>query len=327
LVFALTLVLSGLSHGFDTEVGRTVAELHVGGWVVGQGASGPFLGAVAIPANRSQQVAAIPGIRRAGPTVFTVEVVNVGGTTKNVNVFGAAPGGPGLPATVTGRPPAAAGEIAISTTLEGYRIGDRLVLAGHPFTVVGKVPSSTALAGVPNVFLTVADAQAVAFAGQPVATAIAYQGAIQGPLPAGLIALSNDGAREDLLRPMKQAHSAIALLSTLLWLVAAMIVGSLTYLSALERQRDFAVFKATGVSTAAILAGLAAQAVVISLVAAVIGALIASVLGPAFPMQVSITREANLFLPVIAVIVGLLASVSGLRRVASVDPALAFGGA
>jgi putative ABC transport system permease protein len=106
-----------------------------------------------------------------------------------------------------------------------------------------------------------------------------------------------------------------------------MIVGSLTYLSALERQRDFAVFKATGVSTPSILAGLALQAVVISVVAAVIGAILASFLGPAFPMQVSITRDAMLFLPVLAVVVGLVASVSGLRRVAAVDPALAFGGA
>jgi putative ABC transport system permease protein len=44
-------------------------------------------------------------------------------------------------------------------------------------------------------------------------------------------------------------------------------------------------------------------------------------------MQVSITRDAMLFLPVLAVVVGLVASVSGLRRVAAVDPALAFGGA
>ena len=327
LIFALTLVLSGLSNGFSTEATRTVAQLHVDGWVVGHGASGPFLGAVPLAASSAEQVAAIPGVTRAGPTVFSVAVINVRGATRNVNVVGAGPVGPGLPATSSGHPPAAAGQIAISSKLPGYRLGAQLVLAGHPFTVVGKVSSSTALAGVSNVFLTVADAQRVAFDGNPVATAIAYDGVLQGPLPAGLLAISNSGARADLMRPMKQAHSAIAFLSTLLWLVAAMIVGSLTYLSALERQRDFAVFKATGVSTPAILAGLALQAVVISVVAAVIGALIASGLGPAFPMQVSITRDAMLFLPVIAVVVGLVASVSGLRRVAAVDPALAFGGA
>ena len=34
----------------------------------------------------------------------------------------------------------------------------------------------------------------------------------------------------------------------LLWIVAACIVGSIVYVSAIERTRDFAVFKATGAS-------------------------------------------------------------------------------
>jgi putative ABC transport system permease protein len=327
LVFALTLVLSGLSNGFSTEASRTIAQLRAGGWIVGQGASGPFLGEAPMPASVVDQVAAVPGLHRVGATVFTRKVVDIGATTKDVNVLGAPPGGLGIPATASGRPPATDGEIAISTKLRGFRLGDRLILAGHPFTVVGKVASSTALAGVPNVFLTLKDAQAVAFAGQPVVSAIAYDGTPHGPLPAGLVAMSNAAARADLLRPMNQAHSAIAFLSTLLWLVAAMIVGSLIYLSALERQRDFAVFKATGVSTRSILAGLAFQAVVISLVAALIGGLIAAVLGPNFPIQVSISRDSHLLLPLVAVVVGLVASIAGLRRVAAVEPALAFGGA
>src|SRR5262249_20016657 len=160
---------------------------------------------------------------------------------------------------------------------------------------------STALAGVPNVFLTLPDAQAVSFAGQPVASAVAYWGTPAGPPPPGLIWVTNAGPRPDLLRPMKQAPATIAFFAVLLWLVAAMIVGSMIYLSALERQRDFAVFKATGVSTAAILAGLAVQAVLISLVAAAIGSAIAALLSPRFPMPVSITLNANLLLPVIAV--------------------------
>jgi putative ABC transport system permease protein len=116
----------------------------------------------------------------------------------------------------------------------------------------------------------------------------------------------------------------VSLLSILLWAVAALIVGSMVYLSALERQRDFAIFKATGVSTSAILGGLAVQAVAISLVAAIIGGALAAVLAPNFPLPVAIDRTAKLLLPVLAVLVGLLASLSGLRRVVGIDPALAF---
>ena len=105
-----------------------------------------------------------------------------------------------------------------------------------------------------------------------------------------------------------------------------LIVGSLVYLSALERLRDFAVFKAIGVPTRSILAGLALQAVVVALLAAVLGVILAQLLAPLFPMTVVIPASAYLALPLVAILVGLLASLAGLRRAVTVDPALAFGG-
>jgi putative ABC transport system permease protein len=50
--------------------------------------------------------------------------------------------------------------------------------------------------------------------------------------------------------------------------VAAGIIGSIVYLSALERQREFAVLKATGAANRSLLAGLALQAVLLSAAAA-----------------------------------------------------------
>jgi putative ABC transport system permease protein len=98
------------------------------------------------------------------------------------------------------------------------------------------------------------------------------------------------------------------------------------YLSALERQRDFAVFKATGVATRSILGGMVLQAALLSVVAALIGSVIATLLGPRFPMIVSLQLRAHLLLPFLATAIGLLASLAGMRRVVAVDPALAFGG-
>lgn len=108
--------------------------------------------------------------------------------------------------------------------------------------------------------------------------------------------------------------------------VAALIVGSIIYMSALERTRDFAVFKAVGVSTTSILGGLALQAVIIAMLSAALGVVLSLVLAPLFPMRVDIPQGAFLLLPVVAVAIGLIASGAGLRRAVSVDPALAFGG-
>ncbi|MEQ0673001.1 ABC transporter permease, partial [Mycobacterium tuberculosis] len=145
-------------------------------------------------------------------------------------------------------------------------------------------------------------------------------------LPEGYQTFDRVGAVNDLVRPLKVAVNSISIVAVLLWIVAVLIVGSVVYLSALERLRDFAVFKAIGTPTRSILAGLALQALVIALLAAVVGVVLAQVLAPLFPMIVAVPVGAYLALPVAAIVIGLFASVAGLKRVVTVDPAQAFGG-
>jgi putative ABC transport system permease protein len=66
--------------------------------------------------------------------------------------------------------------------------------------------------------------------------------------------------------------------------------------------------------------------VLTSLLAAALAVAMANLLRPAFQIPVDITLNAYMTLPVVAVVVGMLASVVALRRVLRVDPALAFVG-
>ena len=194
-----------------------------------------------------------------------------------------------------------------------------------PFRDPKIVENSTALAHQPNLFFTVAGAQQAVFSGQPLISSIG----LHGPpprVPDGYRAVDRNGAADDLLRPLKPAYEAIRVIAVLLWIVAALIVGSVIYLSALERTRDFAVFKALGASTRAVLGGLALQAILVAVIAAALGALLSLALAPLFTMRVAVPPSAYLLLPVIAVVTGVLASAAGLRRSVTVDPALAFGG-
>jgi putative ABC transport system permease protein len=58
----------------------------------------------------------------------------------------------------------------------------------------------------------------------------------------------------------------------------------------------------------------------------VLGALVAQLLKPAFPLPIVIESAAYLALPAIAILVGVIASLAAMRRVMTVDPALAFSG-
>jgi putative ABC transport system permease protein len=324
LVFAMTLVLTGLANGFRVEAQRTVDSMGVDRFVVKTGAAGPFLGSTPFAEVDLPRVAADPGVMAAAPLATAAMTIKEGTATRNSTAFGAPEHGPGMPGFSQGRAPSTPDEVAVSSTL-GRHLGDEMEVGAHTLRIVGIVPNSTALAKTPNIFLTTEGLQQLAYNGQPVITSIGIVGTPR-QLPDGYQAVDRAVGVNDLLRPMKVAGGAITMVAVLLWIVAVLIVGSLVYLSALERLRDFAVFKAIGVPTRSILAGLALQAVVIALLAAALGAILAQVLAPLFPMAVVVPMRAYLLLPAIAIAIGLLASLAGLRRAVAVDPALAFGG-
>jgi putative ABC transport system permease protein len=324
IIFAMTLVLTGLANGFRVEADRTVNSLGVDVFLAKAGASGPFVGATPFAPTELRRVAATPGVVAAAPLAYAGGTATLGDSTRNVDIFGAPSSGPGMPAVSQGRPPSTPGEVAVSSTL-GRGLGDDVEIASHTLRIVGIVDNSTALANLPNVFLTTEGAQQLVYGGEPLVASIGIRGTLDR-VPDGYRAIDRTGAVDDLLRPLKVAVNSITIVAVLLWVVAALVVGSVIYLSALERLRDFAVFKAIGVPTANIAAGLALQAVIVALLAALVGAVLSVLLGPLFPMQVIVPMEAFVALPAVAVVIGLIASATGLHRAVSVDPALAFGG-
>jgi putative ABC transport system permease protein len=208
-------------------------------------------------------------------------------------------------------------------TKTGAELGSTVSISGQRLRVVGQVENRTYLAGRPVVYVAIADAQRIAFHGRPLASAILVTG-VPADLPPGLVRLSNDEVEEDMLRPLEGATSAINLLRILMWVVAAVIIGAIIYLSALERLTDFAVLKAMGGESRTLALGLSAQALIASLLAAVLAALLAQILRPAFPLPITISTGSYLAMVGIAAAVGILASLAALRKVLRVDPALAF---
>jgi putative ABC transport system permease protein len=324
LVFAMTLVLTGLANGFRVEAERTVDSLGVDAFVIQAGANGPFMGATPFAPVDLVQVARTPGVVAAAPLACAATTVREGTSTRNANAFGAPERGPGMPSVSDGRAPSKPNEVAVSSTL-GRHVGDDLQVGAHILQVVGIVPNSTALAKMPNLFLTTEGLQQLAYNGQPIVASIGIVGTPQ-QLPNGYQVVDRAVGVNDLMRPLKAAVDGITIVAVLLWIVAALIVGSVVYVSALERLRDFAVFKAIGASARAIMAGLALQAVTVALLAAVLGIVFSQLLAPLFPMDVVVPMRAYIALPLVAIVIGLLASVAGLRRAVAVDPALAFGG-
>jgi putative ABC transport system permease protein len=327
LVLALALVMSGLSAGFHNESARTVGLARATGWVIDQGGTGPFLQPSPLSETVVASIVSQIGADHAAPILFGRQSVRKAngegtGTHEHVNLVGAEVNRLGSPIAAKGKSLSANGQAVVDVNL-GVKPGTKITLGTKSFEVVGTVKGARLLAGVPNVYITLSDAQQLATGGQNLATAVVIDRELNAP--EGTKVLTNAEARVDGLRPVVNAQKTIDMVRTLLWLVAALIMGSVMYLSVLERTKDIAVLKGMGARSKALTGSLATQATILGLCAAALAALFAMLLAPVFPLSSEIPLSAYLALPVLAVAVGLLASLGAARRLFSVQPALAFG--
>ena len=327
VVLAMALVMSGLSAGFDNESARTVSLARASGWVVDEGGTGPFLQPSPLTEPQVKSIVAQVGEEHAAPMLFGRQSVldangRAVGTHEHVNLVGVVPQRIGSPNVVDGNGLSGRGQAVVDKTL-GLRIGDAMLLGTRTFRIVGKVSGARLLAGVPNVYVSLDDAQTMAFGGRNLATAVVVDRPIVPPK--GTKVLSNHDAKVDGLRPVVNAQKTIAMVRSLLWLVAALIVGSVMYLSALERTKDFAVLKGMGARSSSLGGSLAVQAAALGLSSSLIGAGLAVLIAPLFPLEAEIPGSAFMLLPLIAVTIGLVSSLGAAKRMFSVQPALAFG--
>jgi len=323
LVLALTLLLAGVAASFDTEAERTLDQLEVETWVVPEEASGPFLGAIPLSEDTVATVGALDGVDAAEPMGFFSMTIDDRGSAKPITLIGVQPGAIGSPQPDSGQQLTGSGQALVGPGV-GVDGGETLSVGPLTLTVVGEFERSTLLGGMPNVFVAMDDLQEIAYRGAPVIMAVAVDGA-PSDVPTGLKVMARGDAHADLTRPIAPAKSTITLISVLLWIVTGCIIGSVIYLSALERMRDFAVFKAIGVSTVSVLLGLILQAVLLSLVASSLAIVVARLLSPLMTIPADLPVSALVLVPLTAVIVSVLGSLAGVRRAVNVDPALAFG--
>jgi putative ABC transport system permease protein len=322
LVFGITLLLDGFNQSLGNEVRRTVAAFHADSWLVANGSSGPFTSDHLVAED------ALASLQRpnssntvGGLLTLTTMLTKPGGEQINVNVIGASE-----PVRLNaGRWPTADHELVANDDL-GIAIGKSVTLSGERFTVVGRTAHLRYFVGTNAVFMRLRDTQKVFVFGQRLVSAFVVKGALPGPTPKGFTTMTNAEVVASLRRPVKVAASTIAYLDFLLWFVAAGIIGTILYMTSLERLRDFAALKAIGARSSQVVIGIGAQALALSFASALVAWIVAKLLTPVFPIIVEIPVRSYPLTLAVAIVVGLLGSIAGVRRAIAIDPALAFGG-
>ncbi|MEX1279089.1 MAG: ABC transporter permease [Acidimicrobiia bacterium] len=319
VVFVLLFLMTGLIEQFNQEPFLAVDAIDAESWVVPEGVSGPFTASSTLPATVADEVTA----EVSDPVVVARGTLNLVDESTELLVFGHEIGGLGSPTPTEGRAATAPGEVVLDRSA-GVAIGEGVEIGDAAFTVVGLTDDTTILAGIPFAFLPIGDAQDLVFGTDQVISAVLTDGDVTAP--SGTVVITADEAAEDALGPLESAVASVDLIRVLLWVMAAIIIGAVVYLSALERSRDFAVLKAVGARNRSLAGSLAIQAVVVAIVGVGVAAGLQVLIQPVFPLTVRVPVSAFWTIPTVAVVVALVAAVAGMRRVAGADPATAFAG-
>lgn len=318
LVLTLLYLMTGLVEQFNQEPYLTAEAVGAESWVLPPGVSGPFTSSATLS---PEEVTSVPG--DLDQIVIARGTLDVGGEHEEALVVGHEVEGLGAPQVSEGRRTQGSGEVVLDRSA-GAVLGDTVGIGDSGFTVVGLTDDTTLLAGLPVVFAPIDDARDVLFGGTPVVSALVSDSHVA---PVGdLVVVSADDVGADALGPLENAISSIDLIRGLLWLVAAIIVGGVLYLTALERQRDFAVLRAVGGTTRQLGLGLAAQGLALALLAVALATVLQLAIVPVFPLTVRIPVRAYWQIPLLAGVVALLATHAGSSKARRTDPATAFGG-
>jgi putative ABC transport system permease protein len=319
VVLTLALLMTGIKAGLDDEPGRAVKAFHADSWLLPPGVSAPFGGPFPFPASSVDAVRASPRVLRADPVAIFGATVG----TRDVNLIGVVPEGVGAPSMRVSHA-LAQGLVAADASL-GLHVGNRVRINGVSLRVGELMHGMTYFGGQPTLYASLHQVQQLDLGGQPLATAIVTRG-VPRQVPMGLVALSNAEVRESLARPVAGADRVITLIRALMWLAASGIVAAILYLSTLEQLSEFAVLKAIGISTPTLLVALGLQALAISLASGLLAVALTALVAPAAGLSVILSLSSYLVLFAVAIAVGMVGSLLALRRAATVDPALAFGG-
>jgi len=165
LLFTIVLAMNGLYRGNIYEGLALIDATNPDLWVVERYRGGPFNEQSTLPEFYHYSVKAVPGVEKASPFIYyTVERL-IGGKSRHFSIVGYDVfGGLGGPQKIyAGRNIEKAHYEMVAHPKLGVRLGDRIPLGLHTYTVVGLTKEAVSSDGEALVYLSLPDAQEVLY--------------------------------------------------------------------------------------------------------------------------------------------------------------------
>ncbi len=167
LLIGATLTMAGVYRGMVDDARVLLSNSGADIWVVQKDTLGPYAEPSSIRDDAYRAIRGMPGVARAANVTYLNMQVQAGGENASdvrVMVVGFEPGQPGEPAyLVAGRQLTRSHYEAVADVRTGFRLGERIRIRRHDYTVVGLTRRMVSSGGDPMVFLSLKDAQEAQF--------------------------------------------------------------------------------------------------------------------------------------------------------------------
>lgn len=335
----LILLLDGLWAGLRSQVTRYEDEAGAQLYVVASGTRSLFAEGSTIPISTLDTVERADGVDWAAPVRGRFAILDLHGRKVATTLVGSVPGAHGGPwAMADGRLVADDDEAVVDEVLaerHDLDVGDRVDILGRSFHIVG-LSRGTASFMTGFVFITHGAADALLRAPTSTTTVLvgtAHPAEVRAELEAdGLTVVDRDELRQAGLTLATRIYGTPLRLMVLVAFLAGTLVIALTaYTSVTERTREYGIVKAMG-ATRRHLTGLAVgqtgllalAGTVMGFVLFALGRLVITTARPQF--TILLTSGAVLRAVGAAVVMGTVAALVPARRLAGLDPAVAYQG-
>lgn len=164
LLIGATLTMAGVYRGMVDDAKVLLNNSGADLWVVQQDTLGPYAESSSIHDDVYRSLLTLPGIARAANVTYLTMQVRRGQQDVRAMVVGFEAGQPGEPEyLVAGRQLTRSHYEAVADVKTGFRLGDRIRIRRHDYTVVGLTRRMVSSGGDPMVFIPLKDAQEAQF--------------------------------------------------------------------------------------------------------------------------------------------------------------------
>jgi putative ABC transport system permease protein len=298
------------------------------------------MSASVLPAGTVARVAAVPGVAWASPIGFASgSLAGPQGRQLTYLVgYDTATGRGGPTRLVAGRPPRVDEAVLDEQAADqlGIRLGTRFTVLGAPVTAVGFSSGGSSITNT-TVFVNAVEfarirgphAAYLLVGTTPGADAATVADRVGQVVPGVTVQTREQFADSEARVVTDMSADLLKLMSSIGLLIALTVIALGLMTATLNRLRDFAVLKALGAGTRLLVGAIAVQVGWTVLLGVAVATLAAVVLAQALPVaapavDIVITPAAVARLTGLALLVGLVAGLWPLRRIAALDAATAF---